>query len=71
MSSILQTLYANYRLKNLTKKRQTAGSHKIAGNHQKNKPSRILQSPTRFYPESGTGFKIKKAPKPNALKLIF
>ena len=71
MSSILQTMYTNYLLKNLTKKRptQTAGSHKIAGNHQKNKPSRILQSPTRFYPESGTGFKIKKAPKPKALKL--
>ena len=71
MNSILQTMYTNYLLKNLTKKRQTAGSHVISGHHrgQTHKPSRFLQSPTRFYPESGTGFKIKKAPKPKALKL--
>ena len=69
MCSILQTMYTNYLLKNLTKKRQTAGSHVIAGSRQKNKQSRFLQGPTRFYPESGTGLKIKKAPTPKALKL--
>ena len=52
----MQTMYTNYLLKNLTKKRQTAGSHVISGHHrgQTHKPSRFLQSPTRFYPESGT-----------------
>ena len=71
MSSILQTMYTNYLLKNLIKKRQTAGSHVITGHHrgQTHKPSQSLQSPTRFYPESGIGFKIKKVPKPKALKL--
>ena len=70
MSSILQTMYTNYLLKNLTKKCQTAGSHVITGHHrgQTQKPSRFLQSPARFYPDSGAGFKIKKAPKPKALK---
>ena len=62
-------MYTNYLLKNLTKKRQTAGSHKISGNHQKNKPPRFLQVSTRFYPESGAGFKIKKTPKPQSLKI--
>ena len=63
MSSILQTMYTNHLLKSLTKKRQNAGSHVIRGHHrgQTHKPSRFLQSPTRFYPESGTGFKIKKS----------
>ena len=71
MRSLLQTIYTNYLLKNLTKKRQTAGSHVITGHHrdQPHKPSRLLQSPTRFHPESGTGFKIKKAHTPKALKL--
>ena len=66
MSSILQTMYTNYLLKSLT-----AGSHVISGHHrgQTHKPSRFLQGPTRFYPERGTGFKIRKAPKPKALKL--
>ena len=62
-------MYTTYLLKNLTKKRQTAGSHVIAGSHQKNKPSRFLQGSKRFYHESGAGFKIKKAPKPKSLKI--
>ena len=64
-------MYTNYLFKNLTKKRQTAGSHVITGHHrgQTHKPSRFLQSPPRVYPESGTGFKIKKAPRSKALKL--
>ena len=61
-------MYTNYLLKNLTKKRQTAGSHVIAGSHQKNKPSRFLQGSTRFYPESGAGFKIKKSTKTKKFK---
>ena len=71
MSLLLQTMYTNYLLENLTKKRQTAGSHVITGHHrdQPHKPSRFLQSPTRFHPESGAGFKIKKAPKPKSLKI--
>ena len=56
-------------IKNLAKKRQTAGSHKIAGSHQKINNPDFYKVQRVFIPKVAQDLKLKKAPKPKSLKI--